>query len=540
MVSLSHEVMPSAPEFERTSTTLVNAYVGPKIGRYLSQLDERLRAAGFAGELLIMQSNGGVMPGGYVAEKAVAVMGSGPAGGVNGATAVAGQAGIRDFISVDMGGTSYDVCLVRGGAPDVKAGWNWHHRSLIGLPMVDVQSVGGPRRRSAAAHPGRLRRQRAGARGHAGRRARHPAHLRAQAGARVLGARAPPDRPCGRRDALLHQPGRPRGPGAREPALRRDGDGGTRRARDAGRPARPSPPFRAHGRALLPGPDLRHAGTAPRARGADHRPRARRHGRALPPPARGAAHLRLPRRGADPARAPREGGRGGGEARLAAPAAQGGGQPPSRRAQGVLPRPLRRHAGVRRRATRPGPGDSRPRHRRGAVHHHRRLPGRARDRGRLRQLHDHARARVGGLATTTDLTFPSASGRPMRAALALPPGGARRPAVIVIHEIFGLNDDIRRMTGRFADLGYVALAPDLYDAGGPHVLCIVRTMLALRRQDGPAFADLEAARAWLAARPEVDPSRTGVAGFCMAVGFDAEAEADSWARMEAFFRAHLG
>jgi N-methylhydantoinase A len=142
MVSLSHEVMPSAPEFERTSTTLVNAYVGPKIERYLSRLDERLRAAGFRGELLIMQSNGGVMPGGYVAQKAVAVMGSGPAGGVNGAAAVAGAAGIRDFLSVDMGGTSYDVCLVRGGAPEVKAGWNWHHRYLIGLPMVDVQSVG--------------------------------------------------------------------------------------------------------------------------------------------------------------------------------------------------------------------------------------------------------------------------------------------------------------------------------------------------------------------------------------------------------------
>src|SRR3989454_78149 len=157
MVSLSHEVMPSAPEFERTSTTLVNAYVGPKIGRYLSRLDERLRAAGFAGELLIMQSNGGVMPGGYVAEKAVAVMGSGPAGGVNGATAVAGQAGIRDFISVDMGGTSYDVCLVRGGAPDVKAGWNWHHRYLIGLPMVDVQSVGGGGGSVACVESGALR-----------------------------------------------------------------------------------------------------------------------------------------------------------------------------------------------------------------------------------------------------------------------------------------------------------------------------------------------------------------------------------------------
>jgi N-methylhydantoinase A len=142
MVSLSHEVMPAAPEFERTSTTLVNAYVGPKIGRYLSRLDARLRDAGFAGELLIMQSNGGVMPGGYVAQKAVAVMGSGPAGGVMGATAVAGASRVTDFIAVDMGGTSYDVCLVRGGAPEVKTGWNWHHRYLVGLPMVDVETVG--------------------------------------------------------------------------------------------------------------------------------------------------------------------------------------------------------------------------------------------------------------------------------------------------------------------------------------------------------------------------------------------------------------
>ncbi|HZP41103.1 MAG TPA: hydantoinase/oxoprolinase family protein [Candidatus Binatia bacterium] len=142
MISLSHEVMPSAPEFERTSTTLVNAYVGPKIERYLSRLETRLREAGFAGELLVMQSNGGVMPGGWVAGKAVAVMGSGPAGGVNAAAAIARAARVRDFISVDMGGTSYDVCLVRDGTPDVKAGWNWHHRYVIGLPMVDVRSVG--------------------------------------------------------------------------------------------------------------------------------------------------------------------------------------------------------------------------------------------------------------------------------------------------------------------------------------------------------------------------------------------------------------
>src|SRR5581483_8011737 len=75
MISLSHEVMPSAPEFERTSTTLVNAYGGPKIERYLSRLETRLREAGFAGELLVRQSNGSVMPGGWVAGKAVAVMG---------------------------------------------------------------------------------------------------------------------------------------------------------------------------------------------------------------------------------------------------------------------------------------------------------------------------------------------------------------------------------------------------------------------------------------------------------------------------------
>jgi len=121
--------------------------------------------------------------------------------------------------------------------------------------------------------------------------------------------------------------------------------------------------------------------------------------------------------------------------------------------------------------------------------------------------------------TTTDLTFPASMGRPMRAALALPAASGPRPAVIVIHEIFGLNDDIRRIAGRFADLGWVALAPDLYDTGGARALCIARTMLALRRKDGPAFADLEAARTWLAARSEVDPARTGVVGFCMGGGF---------------------
>ncbi|MHB8342325.1 MAG: hydantoinase/oxoprolinase family protein, partial [Mycobacteriales bacterium] len=78
----------------------------------------------------------------YVARRAVSLLGSGPTGGVLGAARSARLAGIDDVISVDMGGTSYDVCLVRGGRPYVSTDWNWRYRYYIGLPMVDVQSVG--------------------------------------------------------------------------------------------------------------------------------------------------------------------------------------------------------------------------------------------------------------------------------------------------------------------------------------------------------------------------------------------------------------
>ena len=141
-VSLSHEVMARGPEFERVSTTLVNAYVAPKIAAYVGRLQENLRAAGYGGPLLIMQSTDGVMPPDYVARRAVSVLASGPTGGVMGAAMAAGKVGVDDFIAVDMGGTSFDVCLVRDGRPEIKTDWNWRYRYYIGMPMVDVQSVG--------------------------------------------------------------------------------------------------------------------------------------------------------------------------------------------------------------------------------------------------------------------------------------------------------------------------------------------------------------------------------------------------------------
>jgi len=142
LISLSHQVYPKPPEFERTSTTLVNAYVGPPIVRYLDRLQARLREHGFDRELLLATSSGGVATPASIGARAVATIGSGPTGGVVAAASAATAAGFGDVVSVDMGGTSYDVCLIRGGRPELKAEWNWRHRYCIALPMVDIHSVG--------------------------------------------------------------------------------------------------------------------------------------------------------------------------------------------------------------------------------------------------------------------------------------------------------------------------------------------------------------------------------------------------------------
>ena len=119
-----------------------------------------------------------------------------------------------------------------------------------------------------------------------------------------------------------------------------------------------------------------------------------------------------------------------------------------------------------------------------------------------------------------DIALPVTGGRHIRAHLARPaPGRSPVPGVLVLHEILGLNHDIRRIARRFASEGYAALAPDIFDGLGPMPLCVVRTVAAISRGQGPVVDDMLAARDWLSEQPEVDGERIGVAGFCMGGGF---------------------
>jgi N-methylhydantoinase A len=140
-VSLSSEVLPQIKEYERVSTTIVNAYVGPIVRRYLLRLRERLAELGYRGALFIVLSHGGVAPIEEVAEFAAGTVLSGPAGGVAGARRVARLIGIGDLIPFDMGGTSTDISLIAGGEPALTG-----ERSLagqrIGLRSLDIISIG--------------------------------------------------------------------------------------------------------------------------------------------------------------------------------------------------------------------------------------------------------------------------------------------------------------------------------------------------------------------------------------------------------------
>ncbi len=141
-LSLSHRVLPRAPEYERTSTTVVDAYVAPRVTSYLERLVDRLKRAGYRNRLLVMQASGGVMTKEYIEGSPVRVLASGPAGGAVGSAHVGVAKGYPNLLCVDMGGTSYDISLVMNGAAPAETGWNMHHRYLVGVPMVKVETLG--------------------------------------------------------------------------------------------------------------------------------------------------------------------------------------------------------------------------------------------------------------------------------------------------------------------------------------------------------------------------------------------------------------
>ena len=140
-ISLSTEVLPQIRVYERNSTTALNAYVGPVLTRYLSALQRSLGDKQFGGNLLIMQSNGGVMSPEVAQRFASNTLLSGPAGAPMAGVFYGGTHGFRNVITVDMGGTSFDVALVKDAQPSVTTeGVIGEHR--IASPILDIHTVG--------------------------------------------------------------------------------------------------------------------------------------------------------------------------------------------------------------------------------------------------------------------------------------------------------------------------------------------------------------------------------------------------------------
>jgi N-methylhydantoinase A len=140
-VSLSSEVDPTFREYERLCVTAFDAYLGPVVKRYLAGLADTLRGLGVGAPPLIMRSRGGIVSAALAAREPVTLFLSGPAGGVIGARFAAERSGVRDFVSLDMGGTSNDVGVVRDGAP-LLAGEGAIGPYPVRTPMVDVNTIG--------------------------------------------------------------------------------------------------------------------------------------------------------------------------------------------------------------------------------------------------------------------------------------------------------------------------------------------------------------------------------------------------------------
>ena len=141
-VVIATDVLCEYYEFERTSTAVVQGYLQPLVSRYRDGLVGRMAAFGFRREILVMQSNGGMVPVNQLARRAANIIRSGPAAGVMAAAELAGIAGFPRVITADMGGTSFDVAVVIDGVPAVAETTKLDFRIPLRLPMIDVHTIG--------------------------------------------------------------------------------------------------------------------------------------------------------------------------------------------------------------------------------------------------------------------------------------------------------------------------------------------------------------------------------------------------------------
>ena len=141
VVCASADVLPEYREHARFSTTALNAYVAPRMRRYLGQLRRRLQDAGYGGSVAIMTSNGGTLPSQRIEDLPALSMLSGPAAGVIAAAHLGALAGQPDLITYDMGGTSTDVCAISNGGWSMTNGGRVGHFPLA-LQQIDINTVG--------------------------------------------------------------------------------------------------------------------------------------------------------------------------------------------------------------------------------------------------------------------------------------------------------------------------------------------------------------------------------------------------------------
>jgi N-methylhydantoinase A len=141
-VSVSSEILPEIREFERTSTTALNAYLQPVVGGYLARLETDLVEAGFSGEFLVVQSNGGVMTVETARRFPVRTALSGPAAGVIAAQRIAGAAGHPNVLTADMGGTSFDIAVIANGSSVLTDQVTIDFGLVIRSPMIEVTTIG--------------------------------------------------------------------------------------------------------------------------------------------------------------------------------------------------------------------------------------------------------------------------------------------------------------------------------------------------------------------------------------------------------------